>query len=478
MTVEQYPIYVGGSFQESKSGLDVINPYSGEPCFKTFLADETQFEQATQAAQAVRLEMQNLPSFQRYEILMSISNQIRETREEFADIMANEAGKPYTTALGEVDRAVQTFLVAAEESKRLPGEVLSLDWMPNAVGKHAVVEYFPIGLVAGITPFNFPLNLVAHKVAPAIAAGCPMVLKPASATPISALKLAQIIDQTSLPKGAFSVLPMDRKTGNRLVTDDRYQLLTFTGSAEVGWLMKKNSGKKKIVLELGGNAGLIIEKDADIDKAVSKAVIGGFSYAGQSCIHTQRIYVQATAYEDFVTRYVKAVGNLVVGDPTKPETDIASLIDENNACRIEQWVNEALQGGATVLCGGQRNGTLYQPTVITNTSRAMKVNYEEAFAPVVVIEKYTDFKQAVAAVNDSAYGLQAGLFTHDNRKIRYAFNNLEVGGLTINETPTFRADHMPYVGVKDSGIGREGPKYAIYDMLEPKILIEDNSEVL
>ena len=475
MAAKQYPIYVGGSFQETDSRLDVINPYSGDTCFKTFLAGETQFEQATQAALAVRQEMQNLPTYLRYEILMSISNQIHDAREEFASLMANEAGKPYTTALGEVDRAVQTFLVAAEESKRLPGEVLSLDWMPNATGKHGIVEYFPVGLVAGITPFNFPLNLVAHKVAPAIAAGCPMVLKPASSTPVCALKLAQIIDQTSLPKGAFSVLPMDRKTGNRLVTDDRYQLLTFTGSAEVGWLMKKNSGKKKIVLELGGNAGLIIENDADIEKAVSKAVIGGFSYAGQSCIHTQRIYVQAAVYDDFVKRYVKAVGNLVVGDPTKPETDVASMIDENNASRIEQWVDEAQQGGATVLCGGQRDGSLYQPTVVTNTSPEMKITYEEAFAPVVVIEKYTDFKLAVAAVNDSEYGLQAGLFTHDNRKIRYAFNNLEVGGLTINETPTFRADHMPYGGVKDSGIGREGPKYAIYDMLEPKILIEDDS---
>lgn len=478
MTTKQYSIYVGGVFQETESALDVSNPYSNECCFTTFLAGEVEFEQATQAAVAVRQEMQNIPIYQRYEILMSISNQIRDAREEFASIMANEAGKPYTTALGEVDRAVQTFLVSAEESKRLPGEVLSLDWMPNAAGKHGIVEYFPVGLVAGITPFNFPLNLVAHKVAPAIAAGCPMVLKPASTTPITALKLAQIIDNTSLPKGAFSVLPMDRKIGNRLVTDDRYQLLTFTGSAEVGWLMKKNSGKKKIVLELGGNAGLIIEQDADIEKAVSKAVVGGFSYAGQSCIHTQRIYVHTTVYDDFVERYVKAVGNLVVGDPTRPETAVASMIDENNACRIEQWVNEAQQAGATILCGGKRDGALYQPTVITNTSPEMKVTYEEAFAPVVVIEKFTDFKQAVTAVNNSEYGLQAGLFTNDNRKIRYAFNNLEVGGLTINETPTFRADHMPYGGVKDSGIGREGPKYAIHDMLEPRILVQEQPEEL
>ncbi|HFD13416.1 MAG TPA: aldehyde dehydrogenase family protein [Crenotrichaceae bacterium] len=478
MTTKQYPIYVGGSFQKTDNELDVVNPYSGEVCFTTFLAAAAQFEQATQAAVAVRSEMQNLPAYQRYEILMSISQQIDAASGEFATLMANEAGKPYSTALAEVGRAVQTFLVAAEESKRLPGEVLSLDWMPNAAGKHGVVEYFPVGLVAGITPFNFPLNLVAHKVAPAIAAGCPMVLKPASSTPVTALKLAEIIDRTSLPKGAFSVLPMDRQTGNRLVTDDRYQLLTFTGSAEVGWLMKKNSGKKKIVLELGGNAGLIIEADADLDKATSKAVVGGFSYAGQSCIHTQRIYVHTSVYDDFTERYVKAVKALKVGDPLKPETAVASMIDENNAYRIEQWVNEAVQAGATMLCGGVRKGALYQPTVMTNTKPDMKVTYEEAFAPVVVIEKYTDFKQAVDAVNESAYGLQAGVFTNDNRKIRYAFTHLEVGGLTVNETPTFRADHMPYGGVKDSGIGREGPKYAIHDMLEPRILVFEDTNFL
>lgn len=475
MKTKQYPIYVGGVFQKTDAVLDVVNPYSGQISFQTYLADQSQFERATQAAIAVREQMQQLPCYQRYEILMFVSREIHAARENFAEIMANEAGKPYTTALGEVDRAVQTFLVAAEESKRLPGEVLSLDWMPNAAGKHGVVEYFPIGLVAGITPFNFPLNLVAHKVAPAIAAGCPIVLKPASSTPVSALKLAEIIDQTRLPKGAFSVLPMDRQTGNSLVTDDRYQLLTFTGSAEVGWLMKKNSGKKKIVLELGGNAGLIVEPDADIDNAVSKAVTGGFSYAGQSCIHTQRIYVHTANYDNFIKRYVNAVGELIVGDPIKPETAVASMIDENNACRIEQWVNEAKQAGATILCGGTRDGATYYPTVITNTSPEMKVTREEAFGPVVVVEKYSDFKQAVQCVNDSAYGLQAGLFTNDYRKIRYAFNHLEVGGLTINETPTFRADHMPYGGVKDSGIGREGPKYAMFDMLEPRVLIQDQT---
>ena len=471
----QYPIYVGGSFTDSEQSLDVVNPFSGKVCYQTSLANDEQFEQATQAAEAVKHDMQQLSSYQRYEILMQISAAIQEARDEFATIMANEAGKPYTTALAEVDRAVQTFLVAAEESKRLPGEVLSLDWMANAAGKHAIVEYFPVGLVAAITPFNFPLNLVAHKVAPAIAAGCPLVLKPASSTPVCSLKLGQIIDQTSLPKGAFSVLPMNRQIGNKLVTDDRYQLLTFTGSAEVGWLMKKNSGKKKVVLELGGNAGLIIEADADLDKAVPKAVVGGFSYAGQSCIHTQRIFVHETVFDDFLSLYVDKVQQLVVGDSLSPETAVSSLIDENNAQRIEDWVSEAKQQGATVLCGGQRNGSVYLPTVLTDTRPDMKVVKEEAFAPVVVVEKYSDFKQAVDWVNNSAYGLQAGLFSHDSRKIRYAFTHLDVGGLTINEVPTFRADHMPYGGVKDSGIGREGPKYAIYDMLEPRVLVQDQS---
>lgn len=475
-SIETYPIYVAGTFKDTAVALDVVSPYSRQCVYRTFLAGSQEFEDAVAAACAVRRILRDLPIFERYQILTAIAERIREARERFALIMAREAAKPLKTALGEVDRAVQTFSVAAEESRRLPGEVLSIDWTPSGYNKEAIVKYFPIGLVAGIAPFNFPLNLVAHKIAPAIAAGCPIVMKPASKTPISALFLAQIIDQTSLPKGALSVLPMDRKTGDNLVTDDRFHLLSFTGSPTIGWDMKKRAGKKKVVLELGGNAALIVDKDANLDTAVPKAVTGAYSFAGQSCIHTQRIFVEKSIFDDFIEKFRSATKQLQMGDPENSETDISVMIDEDNAMRIEAWVQEAEKEGATVVSGGIRKDSLYTPTLLIHTRKDMKICAREAFAPVVVIEPFADFKEAVAAVNDSAFGLQAGVFTDDYRKIHYAFENLEVGGVTVNEVPTFRADHMPYGGIKDSGLGREGPKYAILDMMEPKVLVIDHAQ--
>jgi acyl-CoA reductase-like NAD-dependent aldehyde dehydrogenase len=360
----------------------------------------------------------------------------------------------------------------------LPGEVLSIDWHSSGIHKDAIVRYFPVGVVAAITPFNFPLNLVAHKIAPAIAAGCPIVVKPASKTPITALALARIIDNAGLPKGALSVVPMDRDSGHRLVTDPRFGLLSFTGSAENGWKIKQQAGKKKVLLELGGNAALIVDKDADIELAAAKAVGSGFTYAGQSCIHTQRIYVEQSVFEPFVSHFLAAMVKLTVGDPEQADTDFSAMISEQHAMRIESWVREAVAGGATLLTGGTGQGTLYAPTVLTGTNQSMKVCAQEAFAPVVVIERFADFKAAVDAVNISAFGLQAGVFTFDSRKIHYAFQNLHVGGVMVNEVPSFRADHMPYGGIKDSGLGREGPKYAIKEMLEPKILVSDHSSDL
>ncbi len=472
---EQYPIYVAGEFKNSGTKLEVTSPYSGEVVYQTWMAGGAEFEASVLAAQAVQQEMQALPIFTRYEILMQISEAIKARRDEFGTILARESGKPMKTSLIEADRAAQVFLVAAEEAKRLPGETMSIDWHPAGVNKEAIVKYFPVGLVAGIAPFNFPLNLFVHKVAPAIAAGCPIILKPASATPISALLLAQLINDTALPKGAVSVLPMDRATGNRLVTDERFALLSFTGSPDVGWEMKKNAGKKKLVLELGGNAGLIVDKDADLERAVSKAVLGAFSFAGQTCIHTQRIYIESSIFEEFSTRFCAAVAQLKIGDPEDPGTDMSAMIDEKNAQRIEAWVNEAVAEGAKVLHGGKRKGTFYDPTVLTNTSENMKVSCLEAFAPIVLLEPFSDFDQALESVNRSIFGLQAGVFTNNHRHVHAAFNRLHVGGLIINDVPTFRADHMPYGGVKDSGIGREGPKYAIIDMMEPRVLVIDHS---
>ncbi|QWF69571.1 aldehyde dehydrogenase family protein [Methylomonas paludis] len=470
-----FPIYLAGEFCTTAQSLAVISPYSGQCVYQTYSAGIAEFEIAVQAAQAVQAELAVMPVYQRYQILQNIAAGILAQREAFALIMAREAAKPYTTALAEVERAAQTFLIAAEEAKRLPGEVLSIDWHVSAANKQAIVKYFPVGLVAGISPFNFPLNLVAHKLAPAIAAGCPMVLKPASKTPISALLLAKVIAEAGLPGGALSVLPMDRQVGNLLVTDSRFNLLSFTGSPDIGWQMKRDAGKKKVVLELGGNAALLVDQDADLERVTSKAVIGAFAFAGQSCIHTQRIYVEAGLYPAFIELFCQKLARLKIGDPELAETEFSTMIDEANARRIEHWVDEAVADGARLLAGGQRQGALYSPTVLTNTRQTMKVCNLEAFAPIVVIEAYTDFKQAVTTINDSSFGLQAGLFSFDSRKINYAFQHLHVGGLIVNDVPTFRADHMPYGGVKDSGLGREGPKYAIFDMLEPKLLVTDHS---
>jgi len=396
---------------------------------------------------------------------------------ELMRILAMECGKPFKYSLAEIERAVQTFLTAAEEAKRLPGEFQSIDWAPFNAGKKAMIQYFPVGIVAGIAPFNFPMNLVAHKVAPAIAAGCPIILKPASATPLSAIKLAEILDKTDLPKGAFSVMPMDRTAGNLLVTDSRFNLLSFTGSPGVGWKMKAECGKKKVVLELGGNAGVILTEDTDLDHAVSRCIIGAFANNGQSCIHTQRIYAHESIFEVFKTKFVAAVEALKIGAPEARDTDIASMIDEKNAVRLKAWIDEDVAAGAEILTGGERTEAYLAPTVLTATNPNMKCAREEAFGPVVILEKYTDFKAVVEVVNNSDFGLQAGLFSNNWQQINYAYKTLDVGGVVVNDVPTFRADHLPYGGVKDSGIGREGPKYAILDMMEPRVLMLDDRDL-
>src|ERR1051325_10998705 len=467
--METYKIYFAGKFSETSQGLDVVNPFDGKAFARTFLAGEKELEAAIAGAEAVREEMKALPSYRKFEILREISEAIKKDRERLALVLCKESGKPMRYSLGEIDRAAQTFLVAAEESKRLPKEYISLDWTSVGENKEGIVKYFPVGLVAGIAPFNFPMNLAVHKIAPAIAAGSLIILTPASATPLSTLELAKIIDTTALPKGAVSILPMDRKTGNQLVTDERFKLLSFTGSPVVGWEMKKNAGKKKVVLELGGNAGVIVTKSADMHAAVKKCLVAGFAYSGQICIHAQRIFVEETIFDPFVQKFVEAAKKLKQGDPADSATEISAMIDEGNAKRVEEWVNEAVKQGAEVLCGGKRNGTYYEATVLTNTSNKMKVCSEEIFGPVVTIERFKTFGEAVAMINDTVFGLQAGVFTNNIKEIEYAHNNIEAGGVILNDVPTFRVDHMPYGGVKDSGLGREGVKYAIMDMLEPRI---------
>ncbi|HRZ41509.1 MAG TPA: aldehyde dehydrogenase family protein [Bacteroidales bacterium] len=467
-----FPIYVAGRFIEGHDLLEVINPYTGRAFASTWRAGTEHLEESIAAAIAVTEEMKNMPSYQRSAILQEIAAGIEDNAAEFSEVLAMEAGKPVRYATGEVLRAMQVFRVAAEECKRLPGEYLSLDWTPAGTGKEGWVKHFPVGPVAAIAPFNFPLNLAVHKIAPAIATGCPVVLKPATSTPLSTLLLARLIDQTDLPKGAVSILPLDRTTGNLMVTDERFKLLTFTGSPEVGWEMKRKAGKKKVVLELGGNAGLIITPTADLQAAVPKAVAGSFAYSGQVCIHTQRIMVHRSVFGAFADAFTRQTLMLQQGDPLDPETEISVMIDQGNAIRVEEWVAEAVAGGAEVLCGGVRRGTFFEPTVLTGTRNHMKVCALEVFGPVVTLEPYDTFEEAVAIVNHSRYGLQAGVFTQNIREMDYAFNHLEVGGVIINDVPTFRVDHMPYGGVKESGLGREGVKYAMLDMLEPRLLVK------
>lgn len=473
MQNHHFPIYFAGQFSESDKKLEVLNPYNHSLVGNTWLANEFQINKAIEIAINSQKQLEKLPSYKRYEILSYIASEIKRQREEFALLLSREAAKPLKYAFAEIDRSIQTFTIAAEESKRLPKEYISLDWTPSGEKKEGLIKYFPIGLVAGITPFNFPLNLAVHKIAPAIAAGCPIIIKPASATPLSCLKLAQIIDKSELPKGAFSVLPADRTIGDMLVTDERIKLLSFTGSPAVGWKMKKNAGKKKVVLELGGNAGLIITSSANLNKAIDKALTGAFSYAGQVCIHTQRIFVHSDIIQEFIKAFVSKTQALKNGPPDDINTDITSMIDEANAIRVESWINEAINSGAKLLCGGKRSGAFVEPTVLTNTQHAMKVRCEEVFGPVVTIDAYNTFEEAINKINEGEFGLQAGVFTNSIEEMNYAFQHIEAGGVIINDVPTLRLDHMPYGGVKNSGFGREGVKYAIMDMMEPKILVKD-----
>jgi glyceraldehyde-3-phosphate dehydrogenase (NADP+) len=469
--MKPYSFYLAGDFCSSSDTIQIKNSFENKVVAEVCMADENHLEQAIQAAQSVEKTMAHLPAYKKYEILMHIASLMKEHKNRLAEVLCNEACKPIKLALGEVDRAVQVFVVAAEEARRLPKEYMSIDWTPAGEGKEGFVKYFPIGLIAGISPFNFPMNLAVHKIAPAMAAGCPIILKPSSSTPLSTLELAALIDKTELPKGALSVLPMNRETGNRMVSDDRFKLLTFTGSPEVGWKMKTDAGKKKVVLELGGNAGVIISSSADVNKAVEKCVIGGFSYAGQVCIHTQRIFVHEKILNEFTQKFVERTKQLKAGPAADLQSEISSLIDEKNAIRVESWIYEALQDGAMLHCGGKRRGAFIEPTILSNTKNEMKVNCCEIFGPVVIIEPFASIQEAVLNINNSRFGLQAGLFTDSVAEMDYAFNHVEVGGLMINDVPTFRVDHMPYGGVKDSGLGREGVKYAIMDMLEPRLMV-------
>jgi len=468
----EYPFYLAGQWDKSSRPLAVTNPYDDSLVAATWLAGNVEVERATAGAVEAAPIMRRLPLYRRAEILTQASAVLTRRRDEIGRALAGEAGKPIRDAMTEVDRAAMTFNVAGEEARRLGGEVIPLDLAAHGQGRFAILRRFPLGPVSGISPFNFPLNLSAHKIAPAVAAGNTMVLKPASKTPLSALFLAAALDEAGLPKGALSVLPMSRELGDRLVTDDRFKLLTFTGSSPVGWAMKARAGKKKVVLELGGNAGVIVDASANLPYAAQRVVTGGFAYAGQSCISVQRVFVHADVYDTFVTMLTDKLATLVIGDPLDPATDLGPMIDAGEVDRIERWVNEAVAHGARVRTGGSRVGrSIYAPTILEQVPEASKVCAQEVFAPVIGLYRFTDFTEAMAAVNRSSFGLQAGVFTNDLLHMLAAYDTLEAGGIIVNDVPTWRIEHMPYGGVKDSGTGREGPRYTIEEMTEPRLLV-------
>jgi acyl-CoA reductase-like NAD-dependent aldehyde dehydrogenase len=463
--------FLDGKWVEEGDIVEIRSPYDGSVIAQIYQGRREHAEAAIGAAVKAFGTTRRLPAFERQRVLRRVAESITQRKEEFARTMAQESGKPIKASRTEVERSIFTFTVAAEESTRIYGEYLPLDWQQSTAGRWGIVRRFPIGPIAGITPFNFPLNLVAHKVGPAIAAGCPIILKPAPQTPLTALLLAETVQQAGWPDGGFNVLPLSNEDTGLLVTDNRLKMISFTGSASVGWQIKKNAGKKKVVLELGGNAGVIVHSDADLAYAADRCVAGGFGYAGQTCISVQRILVERSVFAEFVDLLLAGVKKLQTGDPMEESTDLGPLIRESDAIRASDWVQEAIRGGARLLAGGRRKGSVMEPTVLTGTRSDMKVNCQEIFAPVVTVESYDHFEEGLRQLNQSSYGLQAGIFTRDAKLMFNAYDELEVGAVIAGDVPSFRIDHMPYGGVKDSGLGREGLRYAIEDMTESKLLV-------
>ncbi len=466
-----YAFLIDGTWRKSKETMEVRNPYNGEVVGVVYRPSAEDVEDAIGSSVRAFENSKRMPSYQRSGILRRAAIAIDERKEALARILCQEAGKAIKHARGEVTRAVSTLTIASEEANRVVGETVPLDVTPAAGDRLGIVRRFPLGPMAGISPFNFPLNLVCHKVAPALAAGNSITVKPASATPLSALLLGEILLEAGALPGSYNVLSCSAKIAEPLVTDPRLKMVTFTGSAEVGWGLKTKAGKKRVCLELGGNAAAVVEPDAEMEFAVQRCILGGYAYAGQVCISVQRIFVQEKVYDDFVDQFVKGVKGLKVGDPMLEETDVGPMIDEASAIQTEEWVKEAVLQGAKILTGGLRDRTMVEPTVLVNVPRDAKVSCQEVFAPVVVLGKYKTFEEAIDKVNDSVFGIQAGVFTKDIEKAFKAYNEIDVGGMIVNDIPTYRVDSMPYGGVKDSGFGREGVKYAMEEMTELKIMV-------
>ncbi len=466
-----YPFYLAGKPISAGDTLPVIDKYSLKAATHVYLASGEEIDAGIAAANQAREPMRRLRPYERKKILEHCVAKFRDRFDELAMSLCIEAGKPIRDAKGEVNRLIDTFQIAAEESVRIGGEVMNLEVSERARGYRGMYQKVPIGTCSFISPFNFPLNLAAHKIAPAIAAGCPFVLKPASKTPIGALLIGEILTETELPSGAFSILPCHRNEASAFITDERIKLLSFTGSPDVGWELKTRAGKKKVVLELGGNAACVVDKGVDLDDTVERILIGAFYQSGQSCISVQRLIIHESIYEEIKTRLINRAQELICGDPKNEATFIGPMISENDAIRLEHWVANAISMGGKLLCGGRRSGAIFNATLLEEVPRNAEIYSKEAFGPIAVLSKFQEFDEAIKEVNDSQFGLQAGVFTRDIYHIQQAWDEMEVGGVIIGDVPSWRVDHMPYGGVKDSGLGREGVRFAIEEMSEVRNLV-------
>lgn len=469
--IDPHGFLIGGEWRTSPDILDVRFPHTGEAVGRVCLAGSDDIEDALRSSERGFSLTRRLPAHRRSEILYNLAGLIRERAADLAGTIMLEAGKTRTLAEGEVVRAWETIEVSAEEARRIDGTIFPLDWNAAGEGRVGCLRRFPLGPVLAITPFNFPLNLACHKLGPAIAAGNSIILKPASATPISALMLGEMVLEVGFPPEAISVVPCRAEFAERMVRDSRIAYLSFTGSPAVGWRLREIAGQKRVGLELGGNAAVIVHSDADMPFAAARIVTGGFSNAGQTCISVQRIYLHRPIYKEMLALLIERANALTTGDPREPGTDVGPMISEAAARAAFAKVRDAVSAGAKVLTGGTRDGPILKPTVLIDATPDMEVNRTEIFAPVVTVTPYDTFEEAIALANDSEYGLQAGVFTHDSRRIAQAFAELRVGGLVVNDISTFRMDHAPYGGVRGSGIGREGPKYAIEEMTEERVMI-------
>lgn len=467
-------ILIGGEWRSAAESFTVVNPYSGETISEVYSANERENEEAIAAAETAARAMRCLPRFEIAKGLRKIANGIERRKREFAETIATEAAKPIKSALGEVERGIATFNWAAGEAERFVGEIVPVDTIATGKGKTAQTKLIPRGVIYGITPFNFPLNLVGHKVAPALASGNAIIIKPSQRTPLTALLLGEVFLESGFPEAALQIVPMDTKYIDSVYADERVKMISFTGSAEVGWSIKSKANKKMVTLELGGNAPVIVDESADFEHSLRQTTMGAFTYAGQVCISVQRVYVHDKIFDRWTEKFIENAKNLKKGNPLDEATELSAMIDEAAAKKAQSWVEEASNNGAAILCGNTRDKALFDATVVTKTQPEMRVVAEEIFAPVAVVEKFADFEEAVEMANNSKFGLQAGVFSNNFANVNYAADNLETGSVIINDVPTFRVDNMPYGGTKDSGFGREGVRYAMEEMSEIRLIVFDN----